>query len=177
MPREHFWHGEVILSQLEIRKLTHRSSISNKQQQSLILPSIFPSISTFHPGCHTTLLSPWNYIHWSIGSAPKCTEASCTLLLFLRHSCDQGTAGHNPAQKPNKQNKQTTRLTNIWHQPILRHTNKQKRSIQEKQFQNDSVRILENLLIHKINKNTGKFVKINSFRTMKINQRLATIKQ
>lgn len=54
-------------------------------------------------------------------------------------------------------------------------TNK-KRSIQEKQFQNDSVRILENL-IHKSNKNTGKIVKINSSRTMKINQRLATLEE
>lgn len=40
MPREYFWYGEVI-SQLEIRKLTQRSSISNQQQQSLIMPSIF----------------------------------------------------------------------------------------------------------------------------------------
>lgn len=119
------WRSNII--PVRDKGLTHRNSISNKQQQSLVLPSIFPSIFTFHPVCHAALLSPWNYVHWSIGSAPKCTEASCILLLFLRHSYDQSTARHTPAQKPNKQNKQTTRFTNIWHQPILWHTNKQKK--------------------------------------------------
>lgn len=100
MPREYFWYGEVI-SQLAIKKLTQRSSISNKQQQGLILPSIFPPISPgpssvpCYPAFPMILCSwvcrKWPKMHWGI---------VYTQFPFLRPSSNQGTAGHNPAQKP-----------------------------------------------------------------------------